>query len=158
MMRILLAIDGSVYSDAAAAEVGRRPWPPQSEVRIITVDPPLDSSLLGRGTVTVYDELVRQQRAQALRHLSAATAVVRQNAPDLLVTPVLREGHPKEAILEEAKNWGADLIVMGSHGYGAIRGFFLGSVSLAVVTSAPCSVEVVRLPATASTEATGSDS
>jgi hypothetical protein len=35
-MKILLAVDGSMYSNAAIEEVIRRPWPPQSEVRAIT--------------------------------------------------------------------------------------------------------------------------
>ena len=35
-MKILLAVDGSVCSDAAAQELAKRPWPPQSEVKVIT--------------------------------------------------------------------------------------------------------------------------
>ena len=35
-MKILLAVDGSAYSDAAVDEVMHRPWPPQSEVKVIT--------------------------------------------------------------------------------------------------------------------------
>ena len=35
-MKILLAVDGSAYSDAAVEEVAKRPWPPQSEVNVIT--------------------------------------------------------------------------------------------------------------------------
>jgi hypothetical protein len=35
-MKILLAVDGSVYSDAAVEEVAKRSWPPQSEVKVIT--------------------------------------------------------------------------------------------------------------------------
>jgi nucleotide-binding universal stress UspA family protein len=58
----------------------------------------------------------------------------------------LQVGSPKEAILDEAERWGADLIVVGSHGYGAIQRLFLGSVSLAVATNALCSVEIVRMP------------
>lgn len=145
-MKILLAIDGSSYSDAAVAEISRRPWPPQSEVRLITVDAPLDAQLQRGGSPTAYDEIVQQQRAEAVRRLNAAAAVFKQNAPGLLVTPVLLEGWPKEAILDEAERWGADLIVVGSHGYGAIRRIFLGSVSLALATHAPCSVEIVRSP------------
>jgi nucleotide-binding universal stress UspA family protein len=48
-------------------------------------------------------------------------------------------------ILEEAERWDADLIVLGSHGYGLWQRFLLGSVSQAVVSHARCSVEVVRL-------------
>lgn len=145
-MKVLLAIDGSTYSDAAVAEVGRRPWPRGSEVRVITVDPPVDSNLLRGGSPTIFDELVQQQRTEAHRRLRAATDALKQASPDLTVTSVLREGWPKEVILDEAERWRADLIVVGSHGYGAVRRLFLGSVSLALATNAPCSVEIVRSP------------
>ncbi len=97
---------------------------------------------------SAFDEINLQLRAEALRRLNAAAAVFKDNASELLVTPVLLEGHPKDVILEEAERWGADLIVVGSHGYGAIRRLFLGSVSLGVATGAPCSVEIVRSPPT----------
>ena len=53
-------------------------------------------------------------------------------------------GPPRTVILDEAERWGADLIVVGSHGYRAWERFLLGSVSQAVVSHAKCSVEVVR--------------
>lgn len=143
-MRILLAIDGSPCSDEAVAEVCRRPWPQGSEVRLITVDSPMTEEFFSSGSPGVFDEINRQLRAAAHRHLSDATARVRRDAPELRVTSVLREGWPKDMILDEAENWQADLIVLGSHGYGAVRRLFLGSVSLAVTTNAPCSVEIVR--------------
>jgi len=143
-MKILLAIDGSPCSDAAIAEVCRRPWPPESEVRLITVDSPMREELLRGGSPGVFDEINRQLRTEAHRHLNHATALIRRDAPALRVTSVLREGWPKDAILDEAENWPADLIVLGSHGYGVVRRLFLGSVSLAVTTNAPCSVEIVR--------------
>lgn len=145
-MKILLAIDGSSYSDAAVAEVCRRPWPLQSEVRLITVDTPMDGSPLQGRSGDVFEEIVQRQRMEALQRLSTAVAYFKQHAPGMLVTPILREGWPKEVILEEAERWGADLIVVGSHGRGAVRRLFLGSVSLALATSAPCSVEIVRTP------------
>ena len=54
------------------------------------------------------------------------------------------DGVPKDVIVQEARDWGADLIVLGCHGYGPVRRAVLGSVVTAVVTDAPCSVEVVR--------------
>jgi len=60
------------------------------------------------------------------------------------VTQEILSGSPRSAIAEEADRWQADLIVMGSHGYGAWHRFLLGSVSQAVVSRAQCSVEVVR--------------
>ena len=56
----------------------------------------------------------------------------------------VREGVPKDVIVEEAREWGADLIVLGSHGHGFVKRLVLGSVAAAVVASAPCSVQVVR--------------
>ena len=146
-MKILLAIDGSPCSDAAVAEIARWPWSPQSEVRIVTVDVPVDPGVTRGSPSTAFDALVSAQRAEAQNHLRKAVATLAERAPGLRATPVLLEGLPKDAIVNEAERWGADLVVVGSHGYGPIRRFFLGSVSLFVTHHAPCSVLVVRQPA-----------
>jgi nucleotide-binding universal stress UspA family protein len=145
-MKILLATDGSSYSDAAVSEICRRPWPEGTEVRIITVDAPWTEGVSWSRTSSIFDEINQQLRAEARQRLSAAVAEFKRNAPGLNVTPVLREGHPKDTILDEAERWGAELIVVGSHGHGALKRLFLGSVSLAIATNAACSVEIVRIP------------
>lgn len=142
-MKILLAIDGSPCSDAAIYEVSRWPWLPQSEIRVITVDAPVEPGLF-RGGANAFDEIVDQQRAESLKRLHAATTRLTQNAPSLRVSSSLLEGWPKDAIVLEAERFGADVVVVGSHGYGPIRRFFLGSVSLFVAHHAPCSVLIVR--------------
>jgi nucleotide-binding universal stress UspA family protein len=53
-------------------------------------------------------------------------------------------GSPGATIVDEAERWKADLIVLGSHGFGPLRRCVLGSVSLAVVLHAHCSVQVAR--------------
>jgi nucleotide-binding universal stress UspA family protein len=110
------------------------------------VDAPVDPGLLRGGPATVFDEVVKQQRAESTKRLHDAAAVLAQSASRLRVTQALLEGRPKDAIVTEAERWGADLVVVGSHGYGPIRRFFLGSVSLFVAHHAPCSVLVVRQP------------
>lgn len=145
-MKILLAIDGSPCSDQAVKEVCKRPWPEDSEVYVITVDAPLPTNLLGGASSGIFDELVKQQRSEATAYLTRAVATIRQESPSLRVRSMLLEGVPKEAIVSEAERYGADLIVVGSNGYGAVQRFFLGSVSLAVATHAPCSVLIVRCP------------
>ena len=47
-------------------------------------------------------------------------------------------------ILEEAREWGADLIVVGSHGRRGLERFLLGSVADSIAIHAECSVEVIR--------------
>lgn len=143
-MKILLAIDGSAYGDAALEEVCRRPWPEQSEVRVITVITPWADEFRRGKSSSMFDELNQQLRGDGLRLLNAAIAALKRDAPGLRATPVLREGWPKDAILHEAQQWGADLVVLGSQGRGTIERLFLGSVSLAVATHARCSVEIVR--------------
>jgi len=144
-MRILLAIDGSPSSDAAVAEVGRRPWPAGSEVRIVTVQTALESMLFREKYhhPEIFDDVFEQQGWEGAKRLNDAATILELRA-DLRVTPVLLEGTPKEVILDEAERWGADLIVLGANGRGAMRYLFLGSVSLAVALNAHCSVEIVR--------------
>ena len=54
------------------------------------------------------------------------------------------EATPKSVIIDEAEEWGADLIVVGSHGRTGIKRWLLGSVAQSIVSQAPCSVYVVR--------------
>lgn len=142
-MKILLAVDGSQCSDMAIGEVARLCLPAGAVVLVVSVDAPADPSLL-KGVTTAYDDLVRQQRAEVARRLNIAVSTLQRLAPKLTVLPKLLEGNPKDAIVSEAEHWGADLIVVGSHGYGPIRRFFLGSVSLFVSHNAPCSVLIAR--------------
>lgn len=145
-MRILLAIDDSPCSNAAVDEVCRRPWPPGSEVRLVTVRSSIESNMLhgtSRHPMT-YDEIFEQPGWETTKFLDDAATELEQRAPGLGVTPVLLEGWPTDVILAEAESWDADLIVVGSHGAGAIRRLLLGSVSLAIALHAHCSVEIVR--------------
>ncbi len=60
------------------------------------------------------------------------------------IDSVVVETFAKDAIIDTAQDWRADLIVVGSHGRRGLSRFLLGSVSQAVVAHAPCSVAVIR--------------
>ena len=62
------------------------------------------------------------------------------------VSTVVRQGGVYQEVLQEAEDWGADLIIMSSKrpGKGAMRSYFLGSHTGHVVRYANCSVLVVR--------------
>ena len=145
-MRILLAIDGSPSSNAAVDEVCRRPWPAGTEVLHITVRSSLDMITLHESLAQPIESknIFEHPDWKEVKFLEDAATELEQHAPEIRVKTMLLEGRPKDVILDEAELWGADLIVVGSHGYGAIRRFMLGSVSFAVALNASCSVEIVR--------------
>jgi nucleotide-binding universal stress UspA family protein len=58
----------------------------------------------------------------------------------------VQRGGPAETIAKVASEWGADLIVIGSHGRTGVRRVLLGSVAEGVVRSAPCPVLIARAP------------
>lgn len=149
-MKILLATDGSPYSEGAIAEVIRRPWPEGSQVKVLTVIhvvvPQIPDPFLV--IYAAHEEQLQEARKLAPQNVEKAAQQIREACPDLEVKTEVIEGSPKKAIVKEAKRWGADLILVGSHGYGAVESFVLGSVSHAVALHAPCSVEIVRLRGT----------
>jgi nucleotide-binding universal stress UspA family protein len=147
-MKVLLAVDGSAFSEEAAGEVARRPWPTGSEVLVVYVverTPQPAPEMWGGSYEDYFAELNRLQRAQARQALETAARILdAREDKSLRVTTKLLEGQPKRRIPEEAGAWGADLVVVGSHGYGFWNRLLLGSVSQAVLSHAPCSVEIVR--------------
>jgi nucleotide-binding universal stress UspA family protein len=146
-MKILLAVDGSVYSDAAVEEIAQKPWPAASEVKVMSVvEPPLLPIFeTWVPPDSYFDELETAAENQARAAVDKAAARLRQQQGDgLVVTTEIIAGHPKYTITDEADAWGADLIVVGSHGYRGLTRLWLGSVSQAVASHARCSVEIVR--------------
>ena len=79
---------------------------------------------------------------RAAKHL-LATFRQRAATPSK-VHEFLESGKPALKIIDVAKNWPADLIVMGSHGRGKIQGLLLGGVSREVLHHASCPVLMVH--------------
>ena len=144
-MKILLAVDGSSCSNAAIEELLHRPWPKGSQVKVISsYDPPMPPTPEAWALPANYfQDLDVVLRRQAQSVVDFAIEKLKTNN-DFTVDGTIACGTPRVVILDEAEDWGADLIVMGSHGYGSWKRFLLGSVSQAVVSHAKCSVEVVR--------------
>jgi nucleotide-binding universal stress UspA family protein len=88
---------------------------------------------------TLYEEL-REEARRALAELGERTPGART---------VLREGVPRSEILAVAKEVGADLIVMGTHGRTGLAHLLFGSVAEHVVRHAPVPVFTVRRPESA---------
>lgn len=149
-MKILLAVDGSVYSDAAVEEIIKKPWPAGSEVKVITAAemPIMVGIEPWAGSPDYFEQMQKGIRLAAQDVISRAMAKLNTiEDKTLKISTEIIEGPPRQVIVDEAENWHADLIVMGSRGLGAWNRLLLGSVSSGVVHHAGCSVEIVRLPA-----------
>jgi nucleotide-binding universal stress UspA family protein len=146
-MKILLAVDGSPCSDAATEEVAHKLLPAGSEIKILSVVEPVVEPMTQPWTVpdNYYQQMedFAQSRAQQ-SIIKAEERLKSAETKGLQVTTEIVNGFPKEAIIDEADRWAADLIVVGSHGYRGITRFLIGSVSQAIASHANCSVEIVR--------------
>jgi nucleotide-binding universal stress UspA family protein len=144
-MKILLGVDGSPFSEAATRGVLSRPWPAGTELRVVSVAHPYpfvpDPFLVG---AAIHYESLEKERLRAAEDVRRVADEAALQVPELTVTTATYDGSPKDILLAEAERWGADLVVVGSHGRGAAGRFLLGSVSHALALHAPCSVEIVR--------------
>jgi nucleotide-binding universal stress UspA family protein len=147
-MKVLIATDGSECSKRAAEKAcelvtGRK----ETSVRVLSVYE--DTYPLAVEPYAVssafYQQIIDAACQQSEKIAADATDDVRQliSAADVDLTTTVLRGSPEQQIIEEARRWNADIIVVGSHGRG-FWGRMLGSVSDAVVHHAPCSVLVVR--------------
>ena len=135
-MRILLATDGSDDSLAAAQAVAESSWPEHSELKLVSVVNAMIYSLEEIG-------LFRDRRtARAHRAIGEAFQVVK-NAP-LKISGEVIAGEATPQIIDRAKNWGADLIVVGTHERRGLKRLLFGGTSAGVANRAHCSVRVIR--------------
>jgi nucleotide-binding universal stress UspA family protein len=147
-MKILLATDGSHYSEVAARSIAERPWPPGTEVRILSVaehpislSPAVDRHRFDPETM---EKLQKESIRRAQEAVKFAEKIISEGRLPASGTVAVSFDIPKQLILKEAKEWGAKLIVVGSNGVRGLTRLLLGSVSETVAAHAPCSVEVIR--------------
>ena len=146
-MKILLATDGSAHSNAMVIQFAGRTFAPNTKVRIISAY--LGASyMMYAAPISALSEYYATIDKTSLKFAEnaseSAVTILRKKNPKLSISTAAIKGSPKSVILEEAEKFGANLIVVGSHGHGAVAGFLLGSVSLAVALHAKCSVVIVR--------------
>jgi len=137
-MKLLIAIDGSICADEVVDEVAGRQWPQATEARVLNVMHP---RLLPSDFIEV--EAFAETQSQAARTFVKSMAE-RLSSAGFEASGAVIEGYPRTAIVEYAKEWGADMLILGSHGHSSLTNLLLGSVASHVVRNATCSVEIVR--------------
>ncbi len=145
-MRILLAVDESKFSEAAADAVVAQVKTNGTEIRLMHVLEPFPVALAEQmGSKGSPDFTAARQaiRDQATAYLSKTADRLRSAGFE--TSYLLEEGDARLIILDYAERWAADLIIVGSRGLTGIKGFLMGSVSEAVAHYARCSVQIVRV-------------
>ena len=141
MLSILVPIDFSEVSKEVLQQAAAHAKAFSAELTLVHVAAP-DPDFVG---YEVGPKHVRENRADELRgehrELQAAADALREQGIE--AKALLIQGPTVEMVLKEAKKLGADAIILGSHGHGAVRRLLLGSVSEGVLRGAECPVLVI---------------
>jgi nucleotide-binding universal stress UspA family protein len=141
-MHIVLPVDGSIYTTRAAQVlVEQVRWYRETpRITLFTVALPIGTPLaraqLSKATL---DDYYRDVSAQAL---APAEKLLRESG--LAFTSRHAVGDPAEQIVAEVQRLQPDLLVMGTHGHSALKGFVMGSVASKVVAATQVPVLLVR--------------
>jgi nucleotide-binding universal stress UspA family protein len=134
--RVLLATDGSVPSIAASQAIAEASWPEDTEVRVVSVVNPMIYSLeelgLTGGTGTDH------------AHRAIGNAVHALSGAPVKISAEVIAGSAARQIVARAKEWEADLIVLGTNERRGLSRLLFGSTSAVVAKRAHSSVRVIR--------------
>ncbi|HJX70003.1 MAG: hypothetical protein A2Y60_01745 [Chloroflexi bacterium RBG_13_54_9] len=148
MFKVLLATDGSEYSQKAARYIGQLCEKLEDcEITALYVKN-LSFSVLGLAEEPYFETLPdsRLMQEQLDKIASSALAAAQEVLKDSIQRVILRAewGRPPDVICRVAEQENFDLIVVGERGIGGIAGLFLGSVSQRVATRAKAPVLIVH--------------
>ncbi len=158
-MRILVAYDASACAAAAVDDLRRAGLPACADALVLSVAdlvPIPEESYDPRASpwVRQWRAARRRAAADAASWAEKGRARLARRFPSWRISAETRADSPAWAIVERARTWKADLVVVGSHGRSALGRAWFGSVAQTVVHHAPCGVRVGR-PATARSRSRG---
>jgi nucleotide-binding universal stress UspA family protein len=151
-MRILCAVDGSECSQWGVQTLEALAGRESEHVALLhVIDKPSLQTAKGKTLPAEKRALDAMKKAGQiiLREAERLAKVALGQAatgPRTVFHQVLADGPIAATIVQQARRWRADLILIGSRGLSDIKGFLLGSVSRHVASMAPCSVLVVKEP------------
>jgi nucleotide-binding universal stress UspA family protein len=146
--RILVPVDGSSTSNHGLDEAIRIATLTKGRIRLFHVIDDLSFALALGSEPRHADDLLKLLRTEGSRILDEARTTVQAAGVD--VDTLLGDNVPgsvQDKVASEALNWGADLIVVGTHGRRGAARLVLGSGAERIVRQAPVPVLLVRAPA-----------
>lgn len=145
--RILVPIDGSYTSTLGLNEAIKLARLTGASLHLIHVVDPL-TFVTGAELYGIYaDDVIPRMRQIGEQILE--TAKTRVEAQGIPVDTLLFDGSPgrvSDTVIEQAKVWNADLIVLGTHGRRGVKRLVLGSDAEQISRMAPVPVLLVRGP------------
>jgi nucleotide-binding universal stress UspA family protein len=142
MKPILLATDGSPSAADATREAFELAKALETPLLVVAVEHVTTPSYGYFGYAEVYAELRKAEAEHVHKVLDEVAAQAAEAGIDC--ETVAAEGPPVELICRIARERDAAMIVIGAHGWGALRRLVFGSVSLGVLHEAPCPVLIAR--------------
>ena len=150
-MKILLCTDGSACSTAAVKSVANRPWPFGSQIKIISVAEPIVPAnhitayvLSSMYPASILESDLKDVHRRAEEAVAGAREILNAAGLNVCDGETTSVGDPRVVLLDDAKKWGTDLIVLGSHGWRGVDRLLMGSVSESIALHADCSVEIIQ--------------
>lgn len=144
-MKLLLAVDGSEFSQAATQAVASHFRPEGVDVLVVKVVEPPSFAAVPEVARRYGSELeARMKDDLQLAQDTVVRAAQALRNVGFKADPRVVEGEIRASILDVAAQMPADLIVMGSHGRRGVQRFLLGSVAESVARHSPCSVYIAR--------------
>jgi nucleotide-binding universal stress UspA family protein len=140
-MKIMISLDGSESSLRTLDFITARPFLENDQFLIVSVTEPDKGDMSMSQAMTNPDEVFHAGSEKLLA--SAKERLAKSFSAHKIETSVL-SGPVVETLVDCAKEYSADLIVMGSEGRTGVSRLLLGSVAEGVLRGAPCSVEIVR--------------
>lgn len=145
--RILAAVDGSRDSRHAVDMIAKRFWPVGTRIRLVAANETFAwVQAMAKAEAGAYgEEAIGPGRWPWMeRHLADQTD--RLKAIGLEAEAAILPGEPRHVLLSEAESFRADCIFLGRRGVTGFKRLLLGSVSGAIASHAPCTVEIIRNP------------
>jgi nucleotide-binding universal stress UspA family protein len=148
-MKILIATDGSDFSRVAIEKCCKMlAVSENTRIKIVSIYEQMAPMAAEPFAISAqyYQEMMDLARKQCETFAADSVGQIKKSFPDLNlnIETEVKLGTPARIIVDEAKDWNADLIIVGSHGRGFWGRLTLGSVSDAIIHHAPCSVFIAR--------------
>ncbi len=148
-MKILIATDGSVFSNEAIKKSCQMiKIDENTAIKVISVyeSVPIVGTEPFAVSLDYINDANKSLKSEAEGHVFEAVKLIQQLSPETVanLTTKVEMGMPERIIVEAAREWQADLIVVGSHGRGFWGRAMIGSTSDSIIHHSPCPVLVVR--------------